>query len=81
MKVKKYIALALVSGVAISATLSGLDEISSRAMSDVTEITYWAMSTQQDNYEPVVEAFNKENKDIKVNISYHDTEGIKAVKG
>ena len=32
MKVKKYIALALVSGVAISATLSGLDEISSRAM-------------------------------------------------
>lgn len=40
-----------------------------------------AMSTQQDNYEPVVEAFNKENKDIKVNISYHDTDGIKAVKG
>lgn len=77
MKVKKYIALALVSGVAISATLSGLDEISSRAMSNVTEITYWAMSTQQDNYEPVVEAFNKENKDIKVNISYHDTDGIK----
>ena len=32
MKVKKYIALALVSGVAISATLSGLDEISSRVM-------------------------------------------------
>ena len=77
MKVKKYVALALVSGVAISATLSGLDEISSRAMSNVTEITYWAMSTQQDNYEPVVEAFNKENKDIKVNISYHDTDGIK----
>lgn len=49
----------------------------------MTEITYWAMSTQQDNYETVVEAFNKENKDIKVNISYHDTDtdGIKAVKG
>ena len=47
----------------------------------MTEITYWAMSTQQDNYEPVVEAFNKENKDIKVNISCHDTDGIKAVKG
>ena len=49
--------------------------------SNVTEITYWAMSTQQDDYETVVEAFNKENKDIKVNISYHDTDGIKAVKG
>ena len=87
MKVKKYIALALVSVAAISATLSScstekeadkeIEKNKKESDSNVTEITYWAMSTQQDNYEPVVEAFNKENKDIKVNISYHDTDGIK----
>lgn len=92
MKMKKNIALALVSVIAISATLSScstkngktekevekeIEEKKNESDSDVTEITYWAMSTQQDNYEPVVEAFNKENKDIKINISYHDTDGIK----
>ena len=44
---------------------------------DVVEVSYWALSTQQDYYEPVVEAFHEENKNIKVNISYYDTDGMK----
>ena len=42
----------------------------------VTEVTFWGLS-QQENYEPIAEAFNEEHKNIRVKISNYDTDGIK----
>ncbi len=44
---------------------------------EVTEITFWTLNTRQNAVDPIVEAFNAANKDIKVIASYYDTDGIK----
>lgn len=41
------------------------------------EVTFWTLSTRQEAVEQIAEAFNAANKDIKVTVSYYDTDGIK----
>lgn len=87
MKTKQVITLFATAIMTLSTLLTGCSSGSGESDShssdgnevsnEVTEITYWALSTQQENYDPVLEAFNKEHKNIKVNISYYDTDGIK----
>lgn len=43
----------------------------------VQEVTFWTLSTRQEAVDPIVEAFNAANKDVKVTVSYYDTDGIK----
>ncbi len=41
------------------------------------EVSFWTLSTRQAGVDPIVEAFNSENSNIKVTVSYYDTDGIK----
>ena len=41
------------------------------------EVTFWTLSTRQAAVDPIVEAFNAANSNIKVTASYYDTDGIK----
>lgn len=68
MKLKKVMALALATTM-----MFGMATTASAA----TEITFWTMNTRQNAVEPIVEAFNAENEDIKVTASFYDTDGIK----
>lgn len=45
--------------------------------SDVTEVSFWTLNTRQEAVDAIVEAFNQENDDIHVTVSYYDTDGIK----
>lgn len=42
-----------------------------------TEVTFWTLNTRQEAVDPMVEAFNAQNENIKVTVSYYDTDGIK----
>ena len=87
MKTKQVVTLFATAIMTLSTILTGCSSEGgesdlqssdgNEASNEVTEVTYWALSTQQENYDPVLEAFNKEHEDIKVNISYYDTDGIK----
>lgn len=68
MNMKKLIALALAG-----ATVAG----SALTASAATEISLWTLSTRQEAFDPIVEAFNAENPDIVVTASYYDVDGIK----
>ncbi|HHV13715.1 MAG TPA: extracellular solute-binding protein [Clostridiales bacterium] len=50
---------------------------SSGSSGGVTEVTFWTLNTRQNAVDPIVEAFNSQNKDIKVTVAYYDTDGIK----
>ena len=90
MKAKRFMMLATISSVLVSSVLSGCgsgsesgnqtknNEEQAKEKSEETdgkpiEITFWGLS-QQENYEPIAEAFNKEQDKIKVKISNYDTE-------
>lgn len=45
--------------------------------SGVTEVTFWTLNGRADAVDPIIEAFEAENPDIKVTASYYDTDGIK----
>lgn len=45
--------------------------------SAATEVTFWTLNTRQAAVEPIVEAFNEANEDVKVTASFYDTDGIK----
>ena len=45
--------------------------------SGATEVTFWTLNTRQNAVDPIVEEFNKANDDVKVTVSYYDTDGIK----
>ena len=47
------------------------------SVSAATEVSFWTLNTRQEAVEPIVEAFNEENPDIKVTASFYDTDGIK----
>ena len=47
------------------------------SVSAATEVSFWTLSTRQNAVEPIVEAFNEANPDIKVTASFYDTDGIK----
>lgn len=68
MNLKKLMALTLagtmVAGTGISASAA-------------TEVTFWTLSTRQEAVDPIVEAFNAENEDVKVTVAYYDTDGMK----
>ena len=68
MKFKKVIA----SAMALAMTL-GMATTASAA----TEVTFWTLNTRQAAVEPIVEAFNEANEDVKVTASFYDTDGIK----
>ncbi len=68
MKLKKVIA----SAMALAMTL-GMATTASAA----TEVTFWTLNTRQAAVEPIVEAFNEANEDVKVTASFYDTDGIK----
>lgn len=53
------------------------DDSSDSSKGGVTEVTFWTLNTRQNAVDPIVEAFNAENKDIKVTVSFYDTDGIK----
>jgi len=44
---------------------------------DVTEISFWTLSTRQDAVEAALLRFNAENPDVVVTASYYDTDGVK----
>lgn len=71
MKMKKY--LAMMTAMTMCLGFAGL---SAAAEDNVTEVTLWVLS-QEEYYQPVADAFNAENEDIKVVISSYDTDGIK----
>lgn len=88
MKIKKVMALAMASAMVMSMALSGCGsdggseskESSSsggNSKSGATEVTFWTLNTRQNAVDPIVEAFNKANDDVKVTVSYYDTDGIK----
>lgn len=88
MKIKKVMALAMASAMVISMALSGCGsdggseskESSSSggdSKSGATEVTFWTLNTRQNAVDPIVEEFNKANDDVKVTVSYYDTDGIK----
>ncbi len=68
MNLKKLMALMLtgsmVAGIGISASAA-------------TEVTFWTLSSRQEAVEPIVEAFNAANEDVKVTAAFYDTDGIK----
>ncbi len=41
------------------------------------EVTFWTLSTRQEAVDPIVKAFNTANNNIKVAVSYYDTDGMK----
>ncbi len=41
------------------------------------EVTFWTLSTRQEAVNPIAEAFMKDNPNVKVTVSYYDTDGIK----
>ena len=47
------------------------------SVSAATEVSFWTLNTRQNAVEPIVEAFNEANPDIKVTASFYDTDGIK----
>lgn len=56
---------------------SAKDGSSGGSKDGVTEVSFWALNTRQNAVDPIAEAFNAANKDIKVTVSYYDTDGIK----
>lgn len=44
---------------------------------DKIELTFWTLSTRQDAFEPMTEAFNESQDRIHVTCSFYDTDGIK----
>lgn len=68
MKLKKAIATALAGTMVFG---------SAATVSAATEVSFWTLNTRQEAVEPIVEAFNAENEDIKVTASFYDTDGIK----
>ena len=83
MKAKKITALALASLMVISTALTGCGGNSggssggSSGGEDVTEVTFWQLNTRQEAFDPMVEEFNSQHDDIKVTVSYYDTDGMK----
>lgn len=89
MKAKRLFTLALASMMIVSSLLAGCggdsgtggndssEKGSSAAPGNVTEVTFWALSTRQEAIEPIVEAFNSQHEDMKVTASFYDTDGIK----
>lgn len=66
MKLKKVIASALAGTM----LLGGASSVSA-----ATELTFWTLNTRQEAVEPIVEAFNEANEDIKITASFYDTDG------
>lgn len=57
---------------------SGKDNDSGKSTkSGAAKVSFWTLSTRQAAVDPIVEAFNKENPDVEVTVSYYDTDGIK----
>lgn len=53
-------------------------ETTAAAAADVkADLTFWSLSTRQEAIDPIVEAFQAENPNITVKVSYYDTDGIK----
>ncbi len=92
MKAKKLIALVLASAMTFSLALtgcggdsgnSGEESTGSGGSADsgsaggATEVTFWTLNTRQNAVDPIVEEFNSAHDDIKVTVSYYDTDGIK----
>lgn len=44
---------------------------------EAIELDFWTLSTRQDGYDPVTEAFNTSQDGIQVTVSYYDTDGMK----
>lgn len=71
MRTRKIMSLVLV--LALSFTLFTMP-----ASADApVEVTFWTLATRQTAVEPIVEAFNAANPDIKVVASFYSTDGIK----
>ena len=49
----------------------------SASTGDVIELSFWTLSTRQDGYDAVTEAFNNSQDGIHVTVSYYDTDGMK----
>lgn len=59
-----------------AALASGISAVQA-ADSEVTELSYWALSTRQNAIEPIVEAFNEANENVHITVSFFDTDGLK----
>lgn len=68
MKFKKVMAAVFTGTLVLGMTSS---------VNAATEVSFWTLNTRQAAVEPIAEAFNEANSDIKVTVSFYDTDGIK----
>ncbi len=66
---KKYIVVILALVMVLS--------FSTIAMAEAVEISFWTLNSRQDGVEPIVAAFNESQDEVKVTVSFFDTDGIK----
>ena len=80
---KKFIAVLMgaVMMMSLAACASGEETQtggdSGKESGDKIELTFWMMASRQDAFDPMTEAFNAENDDIEVTVSYYDADAIK----
>ncbi len=72
MRIKKHLSLLL--ALVLTFSLIGLVPAVAEGQ---PEITFWPLTTRQAAIDPIVESFQEANPDIKVTVSYFDTDGIK----
>lgn len=83
MKAKKITALALASMMIASTALTGCGGkggdggSKGEGKGGATEVSFWQLNTRQNAFDPMVEEFNAQHDDIKVTVSYYDTDGMK----
>ena len=70
MKGKLSILVALVLVLTIAAPLASLAE-------EPVNITIWTLTDRQNAYLPISEAYMAKNPNVKIEISFFDTDGIK----
>ncbi len=72
LRIKKHLSLLL--ALVLTFSLIGLVPAVAEGQ---TEITFWTLTARQAAVDPIVESFQEANPDIKVTVSYFDTDGIK----
>lgn len=61
----------------VDTSSSDKSEDATTTSSEVTEVTFWTLSGKQESTDKITEAFNAANQDVKVKVSYYDTDAIK----
>lgn len=71
MNMKRILSFVLTLTMALSIM------ITTASAQSVTEVTFWTLTTRMEATNPIMEAFNAANPDVKVTAAYYSTDGIK----